>query len=428
MCRPIAILVLFGLGGVAPREEHPVLAVDVVGVVHPITVEIIDRALNQAKQQNAAAILIRLNTAGGMPDAARQILEKILSSPIPVVTYVTPSTAGAASAGFIVLEGGDVAAMAPGTHAGAAHPFTIPQMDPILRQKLENDAAASLRAVAGKRGRNVTLAEEAVLKSRSFTDKEALDNKLIDLIVGDERELLTRLDGREVVRFDGSKQVLRLAGAKLVTYEKTVRESLLSRITDPNLALMLLILGGLGIYVEFASPGLIFPGVAGAILVLLGLTAISLLPINWVGAALMVLALALFVLEAKITSHGILGVGGAVAMILGAMLLIDSPVPEMRIRLAVAVSVGLSFALITMFLTALAVCARRNRVVTGREGMIGQLGVAAGTLSPSGKVFVRGEYWDAVSATAVPNGVPVKITGMEQLTLFVQPISKQPGG
>jgi membrane-bound serine protease (ClpP class) len=422
MCRPVAILVLLGLGGVVPREEHPVLAVDVVGVVHPITVEIIDRALNQAKQQNAAAILIRLNTAGGMPDAARQILEKILSSPIPVVTYVTPSTAGAASAGFIVLEGGDVAAMAPGTHAGAAHPFTIPQMDPILRQKLENDAAASLRAVAAKRGRNVTLAEQAVLKSRSFTDKEALDNKLIDLIVADERELLTRLDGREVVRFDGSKQVLRLASATIVTYEKTVREDLLSRIMDPNLALMLLILGGLGIYVEFASPGLIFPGVAGAILVLLGLTAISLLPINWVGAALIVLALALFVLEAKITSHGILGVGGAVAMILGARLLIDSPVPEMRIRLAVAVSVGLPFALITTFLTALAVRARRNRVVTGREGMIGQLGVAAGTLSPGGKVFVRGEYWDAITATAVPDGAPVKVTGMEQLTLFVQPI------
>jgi membrane-bound serine protease (ClpP class) len=191
---------------------------------------------------------------------------------------------------------------------------------------------------------------------------------------------------------------------------------------------MLLILGGLGIYVEFASPGLIFPGVAGAILVLLGLTAISLLPINWVGAALMVLALSLFVLEAKITSHGILGVGGAVAMILGAMLLIDSPVPEMRIRLAVAVSVGLPFALITTFLTALAVRARRNRVVTGTEGMIGQIGTAASPLSPRGKVFVRGEYWDAVSATAVPSGVPVKITGMEQLTLVVQPISKHPGG
>ena len=198
--------------------------------------------------------------------------------------------------------------------------------------------------------------------------------------------------------------------------------------TDPNLALMLLILGGLGIYAEFASPGLIFPGVAGAILVLLGLTAIALLPINWLGAALMVLALVLFVLEAKLTSHGILGSGGAAAMVLGAMLLIDSPVPEMRIRLAVAVSVGLPFALITTFLTTLAVRVRQNRVVTGIEGIMGDVGVAAGDLRPGGNVIVRGEYWDAVSATAVQDGAPVKVTGMEQLILFVQPIPKQPGG
>ncbi len=359
MCRPIAILVLLGLSGLAPREQRPVLAVDVVGVIHPITVEIIDRAFDQAKQQNAAAILIRLNAAGGMPDAARQIVEKILASPIPVVTYVTPSTGGAASAGFIVLEGSDLAAMAPGTHAGAAHPFIIPQMDSVIRQTLENDAAASLRAVVAKRGRNSALAEKAVFEGQSFTNKEALDNQLIDLIARDERELLTHLDGREVVRFDGRKQVLQLGGANIISYERTVRENVLSGLTDPNLALMLLILGGLGIYAEFASPGLIFPGVAGAILVLLGLTAIALLPINWLGAALMVLALVLFVLEAKLTSHGILGSGGAAAMVLGAMLLIDSPVPEMRIRLAVAVSVGLPFALITTFRTTLAVRVRQ---------------------------------------------------------------------
>jgi len=234
MCRPIAILVLLGLSGLAPREQRPVLAVDVVGVIHPITVEIIDRAFDQAKQQNAAAILIRLNTAGGMPDAARQIVEKILASPIPVVTYVTPSTGGAASAGFIVLEGSDVAAMAPGTHAGAAHPFIIPQMDPVIRQKLENDAAASLRAVVAKRGRNSALAEKAVFEGQSFTDKEALDNKLIDPIARDERELLTHLDGREVVRFDGRKQVLQLGGANIISYERTVRENVLSRLYGPQ--------------------------------------------------------------------------------------------------------------------------------------------------------------------------------------------------
>ncbi|HUI79278.1 MAG TPA: NfeD family protein [Bryobacteraceae bacterium] len=427
MHRQFAVLVLFGVALARP-EGCPVVAVDVVGVVHPITVEIIDRALHQANQQNAAAVLIRLNTAGGMPDSARQIIEKILASPVPVVTYVTPSTAAASSAGFIVLEGGDVAAMAPGTHAGAAHPFVIPQMDSVMRKKLENDAAASLRAVVAKRGRNVELAEKAVFESQSFTDQEALDSKLIDLLAGDERELLARLDGREILRFDGQRQVLHLAGARVIPYDKTLRENLLSRITDPNLALMLLILGGLGIYAEFASPGLIFPGVAGAILLLLGLTAIALLPINWVGAALMLLALVLFALEAKITSHGILGTGGAVAMVLGATLLVDSPVPEMRIRTLVAVSVGLPFALITMFLTGLAVRARRNRVVTGGEGMIGQIGVAAGPLSPNGKVFVHGEYWDAVTATPVSDGAPVRVTGRERLTLLVQPLSPQTGG
>jgi membrane-bound serine protease (ClpP class) len=318
MWQTLAIFALLGFGGgVGPLTVHPIVAVEVVGVVHPITVEIIERALIQANQKNAAAVLVRVNTAGGMPDAARQIVEKILASPVNVVTYVTPNTAGAASAGFIVLDAGDTAAMAPGTHAGAAHPFVIPQMDPIIRKKLESDAAASLRAVVAKRERNTALAEKAVFESQSFTDQEALDNTLIDVIAGNEKELLGKLEGREVVRFDGQRQVLRLAGAKIVAYEKTIRENLLSRITDANLALMLLILGALGIYAEFASPGLIFPGVLGAILVLLGLTAIAVLPINWIGAALMVLAVVLFVLEAKITSHGILGTGGAVAKILG---------------------------------------------------------------------------------------------------------------
>lgn len=422
------IIALLGILNAGSYTPPPVLAVDVRGVVHPITVEMITRALNQARQQNAAAVLIRLNTPGGMLDAARQIVEKIVASPVPVVTYVTPSTASAASAGFIVLEGGAVAAMTPGTHAGAAHPLTIPQMDPVLRQKLENDVAAAVRALVAKWGRNAALAEEAVLKNRSFTDQEALDNRLIDLLARNQEELLAQLDGREIIRFDGRRQVLRVAGAAVVDYKKTLRENVLSRITDPNLALVLLVLGGLGIYAEFSSPGLIFPGVAGAILVLLGLGAISLLPINWLGAALMALAVVLFVLEAKITSHGILGIGGAVAMVLGAMLLVDSPVPEMRIQLSVAVGVALPFAAIAVLLTTLVLRARRARVVTGSEGMIGEIGTTVGVLSPAGKVFVHGTYWDAVSVSAVPDGVPVKVTAVDRLTLRVQPLSQQPGG
>jgi membrane-bound serine protease (ClpP class) len=421
----LALLQSLNAGSEPPRR---IVAVDITGVVHPITVEMIAHTLNQARQQNAALVLVRINTPGGMLDAAREIVEKIVASPVPVVTYVTPSTAGAASAGFLVLESGAVAAMAPGTYAGAAHPLTIPQMDPVLRQKMENDAAAAVRAIVAKSGRNTALAEEAVLKSRSFTDQEALDSRLIDLVARNEQELLQQLDGREITRFDGKREVLRGAGASIVEYQKTLRENVLSRITDPNLALMLLVLGALGIYVEFQAPGLIFPGVAGAILVLLGMTAIALLPINWIGAALLTLAAVLFILGAKITSHGILGTGGAVSLVLGAMLLIDSPFPEMRIRLSVALGVALPFALIVLLLTTLVVRARRAPVLTGREGMIGETGVAVGPLSPAGKVFVHGEYWDAVSVSAIADGMPVRVTAVERLTLRVQPPSEKSGG
>ena len=405
-----------------------VLASDVTNFVHPITVEMVAHGLEQARQQDASAVLIRLNTRGGMLDSARQIVQKFVVSPVPVVTYVTPSTAGAASAGFLLLEGGDVAAMAPGTRAGTAGPLTIPNMDPALRQKLENDAAATLRAIVGKRGRNAALAEETVLKSTSFTDKVALDNKLIDLVASNERELLAQLAGREVVRFDGQSQVLRVAGASVINYEKTIREALLSRLTDLNPALLMSVLGGLGIYLEFHSPGLILPGVAGAVLMLLGLTAIALLPINWLGAALMVLAFVLFVLEPKIASHGILGAGGAVAMVLGALMLIDSPVPEMRIRLEVALAVALPIAIITTMFPTLVLRARRTLVVTGSEGMIGETGTAVGPLAPAGKVFVHREYWDAISNTPVPDGLPVRVSGIQRLTLFVQPLSRETGG
>jgi len=422
MPRYLSVCALALLCSGAAHAQPRVLAIDVTNVVHPITVEMIAHGLEQAKQQNAAAVLIRLDTRGGMLDSARQIVQNLVTSPPPVITYVTPSTGAAASAGFLVLEAGDVAAMSPGTHAGTAGPLTIPNMDPVLRLKIENDAAAALRAIVAKRGRNAALAEETVLKSRSFTDKEALDSRLIDLVATNERELLAQLDGREVVRFDGTRQILQVGGAVIINYEKTIRETLLSRLTDPNLALVLLVLGGLCIYLEFHTPGLILPGVVGAVLVLVGLAAIALLPINWVGAALMVLSIILFVLEAKITSHGILGAGGAVAMVLGALMLIDSPTPEMRIRLTVALAVALPFALITTMLLTLVLRARRTPVVTGREGMIGEIGIAAGPLSPAGKVFVHGEYWDAISPTAVMDGLPIRVTGIDRLTLKVQPL------
>jgi membrane-bound serine protease (ClpP class) len=403
-----------------------VLAVDVDGMVHPVTVEIVTRALDQARQQNVALVLVRLNTPGGLMDAMRETMEKMLASPAPIVTYVTPSGGRAASAGFFLLEAGDIAAMAPGTNTGAAHPVLMgTDMDAIMKQKVENDASALLRSIVDKRGRNSTLAQQAVMESKSFTDQEALANHLIELTAGDERDLISKLDGREVTRFDGRKQVLHLTGATIVTYERNARQKILAAIADPNIALTLLVLGALCIYIEFTSPGLIVPGIVGAILALLGLSAISMLPISWLGASLLILAMTLFVLEAKFTTHGILGIGGAVSMVLGAMLLVNSPFPEVRVRLATALALAIPFSAITILLVSLVVRARANKVATGSEAMIGETGVAFLELAPEGRVLVRGEYWNACSATPVPAGTPVRVTAIDRLKLTVEPLSKQ---
>jgi membrane-bound serine protease (ClpP class) len=399
-----------------------VIAVDVDGMVHPVTVEILTRAIDQAKREEAAAVLLRLNTPGGLFEATRQITEKIIASPVPVITWVTPSGGRAASAGFFILQAGDIAAMAPGTNTGAASPVLMGgQMDPKLRQKVENDAAAALRSIVSKRGRNVELAEKTVSEAKSFTEKEALDSKLIDLVAANPSELFAELDGREVARFDGRKQRLSLAAPTVVEYQKTVRERIVTAIADPNLAFIILILGALGLYIEFSSPGLIVPGVAGGILLLLGLSALSVLPINLTGAALLVLALVLFVLEAKFASHGVLGGGGAVAMVLGALMLVEGP-PEMRIRLSTAIAITVPFALITIFLVTLVIRARAAKVVTGHSGMIGEVGEALTSLAPTGKIFVHGEYWDAVSSRPVEPGARVRIVAVQGLKLQVEPV------
>ena len=399
-----------------------VIAVNVDGMVHPITAEIVGGALAQAKSENASLVLVRLNTPGGLMDAMRATIEKMLASPVPVVTYVAPSGGRAASAGFFLLEAGDVAAMAPGTATGAAHPVLMGgEMDAVMKQKVENDAAAYLRSISGKRGRNSQLAQSAVLESKSFTEREALDQNLVDLVAPNERQLLTDLDGRAVTRFDGAVTTLHTAGAEIVEYQPSLREKIISAIADPNIALVLLVIGALGIYVEFSSPGLIAPGVFGGILVLLGLSAISVLPINWLGAALLALAFTLFVLEVKFTSHGVLGVGGAVAMALGAVMLVDSPVPELRIHWSTALGVALPFSAITVFLLTIAARARRNKVETGSEGMVGQIGEALTPLAPEGKVFVHGEYWDAVAVRPVAAGARVKVTAIDRLKLTVEP-------
>ena len=420
----MALLLLLGgpLLLVSPlAAQQKVIALEVDSVIHPITVEIVKDAIAQARNEHAELLLIQLNTPGGLLDATRQIIQELSASPVPVVTYVTPSGARAASAGFFLLEAGDLAAMSPGTNTGAASPVLLSgQMDDVMRKKVENDAAALLRSLTSRHGRDSALAEQTVREAKAFTEKEALDQKLIEIIAVDQQQLFKQLDGREITRWDGTRQVLHLSSVSVIEARESVRERLMSTIADPNIGFILLILGALGIYVEFSSPGLIFPGVAGGILVLLGLSSLSILPINWVGVALLLLAVALFILEAKFTSHGILGIGGTISMILGALLLINGP-PEIRIHLLTALSVSIPFALITMFLVTIVIRARRNKVLTGTSGMIGEIGVTRTPLEPEGQVLVHGEYWDAVASSNIPAGARVRVRAISGLKLLVDP-------
>ena len=400
-----------------------VIQVDLDHVIHPLSVEIVTEALDQARKENAAAVVIRLNTPGGLLSATQEIIQQIVASPVPVITYVGPSGGRAASAGFMILMAGDIAAMAPGTTTGAAHPVLLGggKMDEVMNQKVENAAAASVRAVADKRGRNSELAQQAVIESKAFTDGEALESELIDLVANDIPTLLGLLDGKTVRRFDGTEQTLVLSGAVISPYELTRRQQVLLPLINPQLAFVMLILGVLGVYVEFTHPGLIAPGMLGAILVILGLMSLTMLPINWAGAALLVLGLVCFVLEAMMATGGILAIGGTIAMVLGAVLLVDTGVPELSIGWGTAVAVTLPFAMISVFLLRLTVASFRLKVATGSESMIGETGMAKTEISGAGQVFVHGEWWSARADEPIAGGREVKITRVDGLTLTVEP-------
>lgn len=432
--RGLAILVLAlgaaaPLAPAAPAYSNKVVFANVDGMVHPVTTEIVGSAINMAKREGASAVVLRLNTPGGLMDAMRDTIQLILASPVPVITYVAPSGGRAASAGFFILEAGDLDAMAPGTNTGAAHPVAEGgEMDAVMKQKVENDAAAYMRSIATKRNHNAALAETAVRESKSFTDAEALNQHLIDLIEPNDRALLDAIDGRNITRFDGKTVTLHTSGAVIEEYSPSLRQRIVSAIADPNIALILLVLGGLCIYIEFTSPGMFAPGVVGAISVLLALSALSVLPIDWLGAGLLIVAFTLFALEAKFPTHGVLAVGGAVAMILGAVMLINAPEPEMRIHWITAIALALPFSAITAFLLSIAMRARRAKAITGAEGMIGEVGSALTELAPEGKVFVRGEYWDAVSLHSAPAGARVRVTAIDKLKLTVEPVPERSGG
>jgi membrane-bound serine protease (ClpP class) len=401
-----------------------VLKIVVDDAIHPVVTERIERAIQEASLTHADALLIELRTPGGLVSATRDIIHSILSSPVPVIIYVTPSGSNAASAGFFILESADVAAMAPGTNTGAAHPVIGggKNMDPVMKDKLENDAAALMRSYTGKRGRDVRIAESAVRESKSFSADEALSQHLIDYIARDEADLFRQLEGKTITRFDGSKTVLHLAGKPVRVQEPTLKQEILSFLMDPSISFLIFAIGLLSIYVEFNHPGAVLPGVVGFIAVLLSLYALNLLPFRSIALVLILAAFVLFALEAKFQAHGVIGVGGVVLMVLGALLLVDGPIPQMRVRLWAALAVAIPMGLITVFLMTVALKARRNKVVTGEQGMIGEVGIVCSTLAPAGKVFVRGEIWDAVSPAPVEAGGKVVVRKVENLVLQVEPV------
>ena len=428
-----ACAALLGTAGplhAAPAAPPPtVVSIDLDDIVEPVTAEYIVHGIRAANDENAAAILLELSTPGGLDTSMREIIRAIISSRVPVITYVAPSGSRGASAGFFILISADVAAMAPGTNAGAAHPVMMgnPNIGKTMETKIENDAAAYIRSIAGKRGRNVQAAEDAVRLSRSYTDKEALDNHLIEVVANTPQDLLSMLNGRKIQRFDGETTVLHLADARIEAYSMTGRERFLARIADPNIAFILGALGALCLYIEFTHPGMVLPGVAGALAVVLALYAFHLLPINYTGAALIALALVLFALEVKANSHGVLVAGGIIAMVVGALILIQSPLPGAQIHLSTALSVTIPVAVISVILLRFAVRAHLAKAITGQEGMMGEVGVARTDLAPEGKVLVRGEIWDARSAMPVPSGGRVRVRAVEGLKLVVEPETESKG-
>ncbi|MGB8013980.1 MAG: nodulation protein NfeD [Terriglobales bacterium] len=400
-----------------------VLRIAVDDAIQPVTAEYIGRALAAAAANHDQAVLIEINTPGGLVDSTRDIIEKIVASQVPVIIYVTPSGSRAASAGFFILESADVAAMAPGTNTGAAHPVILggEKMDDVMKQKMENDAAALMRSVVAKRGRNVELAESAVRESKSFTDQEALDKKLIEYIAPNEQDLFRQLSGKSFKRFNGTTITLTLDNQPVRDYKMTLKQRILSYIMDPNVAFILLAIGALALYAEFNHPGAVIPGTVGVVFILLAAFALNLLPVRFAAIAMIIGAFALFAAEAKFASHGVLTTGGIVLLTLGGLFLVDAPIPEMRVHLVTALAVSIPLGLITAFLMSIAVRARHNKIVTGKQGLIGEIGIAQTQLAPSGKVFVHGELWDAVSAVPVPAGEQIVVRQIEGLTLRVDP-------
>lgn len=426
----LIICICFIISSLCPAEPRSakVVAISIDDNIQSVTAEFIMNSIEKADRENAELFILTLSTPGGLDPAMRSIIKKILNSNTPVVIFVGPSGARAASAGFFILIASDVAVMASGTNTGAAHPSSaIPfvKIEEEMAKKVENDAVAYLKSIAEKRGRNIKLAEEAIRKSRSFTEKEALEQGLIDYIFQSEEEIIRGLNKKTVKKFNGREVKLSLENYRIERLELSTRQRILSAISQPFVTFILLALALLGLYYELSHPGLIFPGVIGGICLVLAFFAFQVLPINYVGLLLIILAIIFFILEVKVTSYGMLTVAGIISMILGSVMLVKSPYSAMRIPLMIIIPIAIAVGCITTFLLRLVILAHRKPVTTGEEGLVNKIAVTRTKLDPDGKVFVNGEWWNAISKENIPRGAKVKIIRVKGLTLEVESLKEE---
>jgi len=420
----LLLIITLSVNPVMAAEKAPVFdVVTISAAITPPIAEYIVQSIDEAAKGGAEGVIIRLDTPGGLDLAMRDIAKAILNAPIPVIVYVAPSGARAASAGLIITIAAHIAAMSPGTNIGAAHPVGIGiggGMDKTMSAKVENDAVAYVRGIAKQRGRNEDWVEKAVRKSESIAAEQALRLKVIDLVAADMNQLLIQVDGREV-SLVGGKKVLRTKAAILNEKKMGTRQKVLSALSDPNIAYILLLIGLAGLYFEFSNPGAILPGVIGGISLIMAFFAMQTLPVNYAGVALIIFSIILFIAEIKVISHGILTIGGVVSLVIGSLMLFQAPDPALRVSWRIMIPAVTIVSLFFVAVIAIAVKAQLRRPLGGREGLMGVEGRAVTDVAGEGKVLIRGEYWDAVSDVPVPKGAKVRVTGVEHLKVRIEP-------
>ena len=420
------VVLLLGLSIGLPaysQEKAPVYVIEVDGIINPATAKFIIESIDQATEKGAQCLIVQLDTPGGLMESMRIIVKKILTANIPIIVYVGPQGARAASAGVFITMSAHIAVMAPSTHIGAAHPVSLGEgkESKTMSEKIVNDTVSYIKTIAKTRGKNADWGEKAVTKSVSVTEDEALKLNVIDFISPDIQDILTRIDGK-VVKFDGMTRTLLTKGVKPRSIQMSWRYRFLDIISNPSIAYILLMLGIYGIFFELSTPGAILPGVVGGIFLILAFFALQMLPINFAGLALILFAMILFIAEIKVVSHGLLSVGGVISLFLGSLMLIESPTEYMRISLSVIIPAVLVSAAFFIFAVTMAIRARLSKPTTGMEGLIGEIGVATTTIAPEGKVSIHGEFWNVNTDQTIERGEKVQVTGVSNLKLKVKKI------